>query len=184
MELIPLDPAIPADREYLAEAYDWIQERPWAFPHSGGRLSLDQFLQEAGNVLQKNVGVLSEAGRLVSLVTVIKEFDEYRLHLTSPRGADSEIAAAAARSVINSLFRELGARSAYTSSPIYRGWHQHRGSMRLCEACGGEFTGHIETDEFGNQWKRYEITRERWLNTYGRQNQEHLRQPADELLVQ
>ena len=156
----------PAGQEWLTEAHSWIRARPWAFPHSGGRLSLSEYLDQARSVYQKDVAILN-GGRFISLITTIKEGDEYRLHITSPRGTDSETVTAAARSVINSLFRDLGARSVYTSSPIYRGRHQHRGSMRLCEACGAEFTGHIEADEFGNQWKRYEIARERWLSTYG-----------------
>lgn len=165
-KLRPVDPDRRPDLDLLKEAYEWVQMRPWAFPWSGGQQSLKDYLIDATRPTQRNLGVFVGA-QMVSMVTVIKEGDEYRLHVTSPRRTGLDLIADAARSVIHYLFKAFDAQAVYTSSPVYYGKHIHHGSMRLCEACGASPTGDIETDELGHQWKRYQITRERWQQIYG-----------------
>lgn len=166
--LHPLSVDLLSDLERLEQAYDWIRARPWAYPFSGGGQTLEEYILDAVDFRRKDIGIFDDHN-FISLITVIKEGDEYRLHVTSPRGAMADVVTDAARSVIHHLFETFGAASVYTSSPVYGGRHRHAGSIRLCEACGAERTGDIEGDEFGNFWIRYEITRERWAHTYGRQ---------------
>lgn len=165
-KLMVLHPDLQGDLNWIQNAYYWVQARPWAFPWSGGQQSLKDYLIDATRPIQRNLGVFV-GGQMVSMVTVIKEGDEYRLHITSPRRTGLDLIADAARSIIHYLFKAFDAQAVYTSSPIYKGRHPHYGSMKLCEACGASPTGEIETDELGHQWKRYQITRERWQQIYG-----------------
>lgn len=211
-KIVPLDPVFRSDFECLETAYGWVQARAWAYPHTGGHQTLGDYLKDALEPNVKNLAVFLDHS-FICLITVIKgrtipeetghfEGDEYALHVTVPRRfRHQSVTVDACRSVIHHLFKAFNAQLVYTSSPVYESRHRHVGSMRLCEACGARPTGEIQTDEYGNQWVFYEITRPEWErlytsihiepavnekigNTDGRENKTDLEQSADCLLFQ
>lgn len=156
----------------LHVAWQWASARPVFFPHSGGYLTWDSYLIWSQRDGRHNTAVMAD-GILISVVTVeLTGAGEYLFHVTSPKRSDLDLIANAAYQVSFQLFRDLGARTAYTHCPTVDG-HLHRGSRALCEGCGARPCGVPEEEEIKGHrysWQTYQLTRADWLeNHYGRE---------------
>lgn len=163
MRLCTLEPDTPEFILYLTLTWRWIQDRPKLFPHTGGFVSLHEYLEKAQQENEKQIGIFV-VNEMKSLITIQRETnDNYCFHVTSPRKTNHSLIASAVYAVGYDLFKRLGAKTIYSGSLIYKGKHRHFGSTRLMQLCGLTPTGEIEKDDYGNEWEYYELSRKNWL---------------------
>lgn len=155
----------------LAAAYSWIIRRPWAYVHTGGKLSWAEYLDRARRPEQSNVAIFV-GDQMASLITIEQEPDGiYLFHITSPRRTTLKLIVDATYQVGWLMFAYAGAQKIYTMVPAFGSRHLHLGSRRLCEAVGMRATGRTETDEYSNTWHKFEIDRATWVRDhYGQED--------------
>lgn len=155
--------SLDREAEYLTAltlAWNWTQARPRAYPDTGGKQTLAEYLEEATQPDRKQLAVIAD-GKIASLITVrLAAKATYEIHVTSPARTRQQVVLDALLIVRDSLFRDLGAERIVTSCPIYDG-HEHKGSQRLAEACGMTPNG-VEWQSVNDEtvlWREYELRR-------------------------
>lgn len=144
----------------MSEAWTWTQERPRFYLETGGKQTVEAYIEDAKAPEKKQIAIV-DGGKIVSIITVrLVSDDVFEIHVTSCKGISTQTVTDALKDVRDSLFQTMGAKVILTSCPLY-GKHEHRGSRRLAEACGMTATG-LEWPSIHDEstiWREYALTR-------------------------
>lgn len=168
---------------WLTLAYRWVKDRPWAYPDTGGKQSLEEFITELSSHRNFSFGIFEgryntshENDSLISLM-ILEALDDvvWRAHIISPKKSKLAQICEGAKRVMDLLFTHtLLVDVIKTTVPTFYGKHKHRGSCQICTSLGFMSTEIIFTDENEHSWQQYEITRKAWEDTTGQKsNVEH-----------
>lgn len=155
--------SLDREAEYLTAltlAWNWTQARPRAYPDTGGKQTLAEYMEEAVQPDRKQLAVIAD-GKIASLITVrLAAKATYEIHVTSPAGTRRQVILDALLIVRDSLLLDLGAERIVTGCPTYKG-HEHKGSRRLAEACGmlPNGVGWQSVNDKTVLWREYELRR-------------------------
>lgn len=125
---------LPEDANVFLQAWNWIHERPWFFPSTGGKLDAEQYLRRAERIIQVDFAVWS-GDELQTLITTEADAPgKFNFHITSKHKASPRLVIEAVYTVGWHLFDKVRAKQIYTYVPSF-----HHGSRRVAEACGLSF---------------------------------------------